>query len=175
MPNWIQGSLKVRGPYDYVKRFLLEGLNTYHEEFNKETNRFESHVLPKTDWLEDTHEYDEHLGREFSMYIKVGKWIYVEGTQRAFITSDYISCYEGSNEKDPLAIVSCEVRQAWGFRPEDWIEISKDYQVDIRLYGFERGLEFGEEIEIVDGEVIKNEEFTYDNWDWDCPFPWFGG
>ena len=36
MPNWIEGSLKVRGNYENVKRFFLDGTNDYtYQDNNK--------------------------------------------------------------------------------------------------------------------------------------------
>lgn len=166
MPNWIQGSLKVRGTYDNVKNFFIKGLNAYRG----------SEMLDTKDWVLDINEYNEPGKREFSMDIKPGTWAYVEDTRRAFVTSDYISFYEGYYKKDPfLVVAACEINQAWYFEEDDWVNISKDYNVDIRLWGLEQGVQFGQEIEIIVGQVTKYEEFKFDDWEWDCPIPWFGG
>lgn len=166
MPNWIQGSLKVRGSYDNVKNFFVKGLNAYRG----------NEMLDKKDWVLDIDEYNEPGEREFSMDIKPDTWVYVEDTRRAFVTSNHICFYEGAYKENPsLVVAACEINQAWCFEEDDWASISKEYNVDIRLWGLEQGVQFGQEIEIIDGEVIKNEEFKYDDWDWDCPLPWFGG
>lgn len=36
---------------------------------------------------------------------------------------------------------------------------------------YEKGLEVQQEIEIIDGEIVKDEEITYDDYKWDCPCP----
>lgn len=51
MPNWIQGSLKVRGTYDNVKNFFIKGLNAYRG----------SEMLDTKDWVLDINEYNERL------------------------------------------------------------------------------------------------------------------
>ena len=68
-----------------------------------------------------------------------------------------------------------KVRQAWDFPEEEWTEISKKYDVDLRLYGIERGMQFCQELEIIKGEVKLSKEKKYKNWDWECPFPYLGG
>ena len=45
----------------------------------------------------------------------------------------------------------------------------------MKIFGVERGMEFCQDIEIADGVVVKSEQITYDDWDWDCPFPEMGG
>lgn len=124
MPNWIRGSLKVRGPYANIKNFFIKGLNAYRG----------SEMLDKKDWVLDINKYNEPGKRKFSMDIKPGTWVYVEDTRRAFVTSEYISFLEGLYDSDPsLVVAACEINQAWYFEEDDWVNISKDYNVDIRL------------------------------------------
>ncbi|HEV6154772.1 TPA: hypothetical protein VZC17_002165, partial [Streptococcus pneumoniae] len=53
---------------------------------------------------------------------------------------------------------------------------SSKFDVDIKIFTFEMGMEFTQEIEISKGEIIKNivnENFT--NYSWDVPFSRLGG
>ena len=45
----------------------------------------------------------------------------------------------------------------------------------MKIQGFERGMEFSQVIEIVDGEIVQDEELHYNDWNWDCPCPEMGG
>lgn len=169
MPNWIEGTLKVRGNLENVKRFIIDGLNEYTLESAYRDNPTSK---PKESWLEieDNKEYGY-----YEININSESEPYVEGTKRAFVSSTNCSVlYYESEWKDP-AIAVMKVRQAWDFPEEEWTEIAKKYNVDLRLYGIERGMQFCQELEIIKGEVKLSKEKKYKNWDWECPFPYLGG
>ena len=172
MPNWISGSLKVRGKPENVKKFFMEGLNKYEDYIDPKTKKYETRPIPREKWVKtDLLDPD---GKEFFFNILDNQWIYVEDTRRAFITGEHeIYCY--INDDDNLMYAASTVNQAWSFDPEDWMVISEKYHIDIRLYGLECGMGFGQEIEIIDGKLTLNTTFGYDNWTWECPFPWMGG
>ena len=172
MPNWCSGSLKLRGQYENLVKFLTEGLNEYNCEWNDEKQQSVETVVPKDKWIHRIEEYGEAGAREFVMEIEPGEWVYVEGTKRAFITSDYIDVAE--NE----IIAAVEISQAWDFRVDNWIDISKKYGLDIKLWGVDHGGNFMHEIEIVKGEVVSDISKHWDNYNdflWECPLPWLGG
>ena len=173
MPNWCSGSLKLRGQYENQVKFLTEGLNEYSYNWDDEKQQSVEIVVPKDKWIRRIEEYEYSGARGFDMEIEPGEWIYVEGTKRAFITSDYIEFTE-ENEN----IITIEINQAWDFRVDDWINISKKYGLDIKLWGVDRGWGFMHEIEIVKGEVISDISKNWDNYNdflWECPLPWLGG
>lgn len=47
--------------------------------------------------------------------------------------------------------------------------------VDLHIFGFEMGMEYTQEVEIIDGEITINEETTYNDYAWDVPFENLGG
>ncbi|MGR5995465.1 hypothetical protein ACT7C9_25025 [Bacillus cereus] len=53
--------------------------------------------------------------------------------------------------------------------------LSKEYNVDIKIYAFEKGMEFNQDVEIHKGEIIKNVEIEFDNYMWECINPNMGG
>lgn len=169
MPNWIEGTLKVRGEIDNVKRFFFEGLNEYSGASIFETN---PQPDPKEKWLqiEDDKEYGYYA-------ITFDCEPHVEGTRRAFVTTpgEYFNAlyYENGWTKPVTSVL--KVRQAWSFNEDEWREISEKYDVDLRLYGIECGLEFCQEIEIIKGEITLSKEVSYEDWNWECPFPYLGG
>lgn len=172
MPNWCSGSLKLRGQYENKVKFLSEGLNEYSCEWNDEERQPVEIVVPKDKWIRRIEEYGEAGAREFVMDIEPGEWVYVEGTKRAFITSDYICIAENDN------VVAVGISQAWDFRADNWIDISKKYDLDIKLWGVDNGWGFMHEIEIVKGEVVSDISKHWDNYNdflWECPLPWLGG
>ena len=179
MPNWISGSLKLRGNYENVKRFFFEGINQYEDIFDEGQQKWVDTLIPKEKWFK-AEEYGEPGARELDIELANG-WTYVEGTRRAFIStnhSSYISVYEHDQEDEDKRFVTaaCEINQAWYFRYEDWIEIAKKYELSIRLWGLECGMCYGREIEIgKDGKIIFSKTLKYNDWDWECPLPWMGG
>lgn len=50
-----------------------------------------------------------------------------------------------------------------------------EYDVDIKIFTFECGMEFTQEIEISKGEIIKNVCYEYDDYQWEFPFSNLGG
>ena len=74
------------------------------------------------------------------------------------------------------------IKQAWAFDGgsstkdlERWTEISTKYNVDIKLFGFECGMEFAQEVIILRGRKPIVNDIQYEDWEWDCPFPNMGG
>lgn len=159
MPNWIKGTLKLRGDRKNIKKFFTEGLEASHwigEE------KLEDQV---------TDESDEH-----NMYFCFKDEPHIIGERRAFITDDYV-CMDMDNETEGFACV--DIKQAWCFTTEgkadEWKAISDKYDLDVKLYGVECGMEFTQEIIILRGKRPIINEKQYADWDWECPFPKMGG
>lgn len=155
MPNWIKGSLKLRGKKEDIRRFFNEGV----EDSAVCDKEHENSVIDKSDggmlWFEF---YNEP---------------YIKTTRRAFIESECAEMY------GDYGVCVVDIKQAWGFDAGDnglqnWKDIAQKYNLDIRLYGIESGMEFCQEI-IITKETFEYKEIKYDNWDWDCPFPRMGG
>lgn len=150
MPNWAEGTLKLRGRRENVASALKEMLlgnegATLEEEYDGTLLRFKN-------------EYD---------------YFYINGTRRAFISSKDIEIWLD----DDFVIIELEdFKQAWAVLADNYTEISSKFDGDIKIFTFEMGMEFTQEIEISKGEIIKNivnENFT--NYSWDVPFSRLGG
>lgn len=154
MPNWIVGTLKLRGQSEDLKRFFNDGVgqSSWHEDDKR----------PIEDFVQTYFD-----GECCEVTLKNEPWI--KGTRRAFIESSYVYWDES------FATIAIEVKQAWGFNAEAFAEISKKFNLDVRLYGFESGMEFCQEIEILKGKITVNNTITYDDWTWECPMPLLGG
>lgn len=154
MPNWIEGTLKLRGLQEKIERFFREGLEPSGWAFFSDKE-------PKT--IDDFVKYNADLN-EFIFTNEP----HIKGTRRAFIQDCNTYTDEGY-------IVCVPIKQAWGFDAEEFSKISKQFDIDIRLYGFEMGMEFCQEIEIIKGEITIDNEISYDDWMWECPMPLMGG
>ncbi len=161
MPNWCEGTLKIRGDIKNVERWCKENINVYIHSFkdgNYSIQRDNDNPV-KIDAGEDEIE------------INVPKDAYIEGTSRNFVEEGY---YLGL-EHNGVMRLALNVKSAWDFESEPYVEMSKDYSIDFRFYGFECGNEFNQEVIIENGELKADNEITYDDYFWECPFPNLGG
>lgn len=94
------------------------------------------------------------------------------GTKRAFIDNDSFKIFL---DDDFLIIELDNFEQAWRAIPDDYIKISDKFNVDIKIFTFEMGMEFTQEIEISKGKILKDIVRKYDNYRWEVPFSNFGG
>ena len=166
MPNWIEGTLKLRGKQKDIKRFIEEGLEA--SIYYGKIDRIENQVIDYSDdsYLDYTFKNNPH----------------VKGTRRMFIRDCSIFMVEDEG-------VCCFlIKQAWAFSGENdnleiLIRIADEYNVDIKLYGIEGGAQFCQEVlvrhgnkeEGRPGRVVYDNVIQYEDWDWECPFPEMGG
>nr|DAK39609.1 MAG TPA: Ferredoxin-like domain in Api92-like protein [Caudoviricetes sp.] len=148
MPNWAEGSLKLRGRSENIASALKEML------------------LNDTVTLEN--EYDGTL-LQFNNTVP---YFYISGTRRAFIDQKQIEVWL---EEEFCTVELDNFKQAWSAIPENYQEISSKFDVDIKIFAFECGNEFTQEIEISKGEIIKNVCYAYDDYQWEVPFSNLGG
>ena len=64
---------------------------------------------------------------------------------------------------------------AWLIDVEYFAEMSKKYDIDFKIYAFEQGKEFNQNLEVVKGEIIKDEVIEFDDYIWECIDPTIGG
>lgn len=154
MPNWCEGTLKVRGKIEDLKKFVLEGLQPvgHFGDMREplEINEYGECEYKGTCWIENTH--------------------------RGFV--DNLDIYFSEFEEDNKPKVIClEARFAWGIEARQLRETCIKYNVDMKIYAFERGMEFNQDIEIVNGEIVRNEEINFKGKDyaWECIMPTMGG
>lgn len=150
MPNWCAGTLRVRGTKYNLTKFVLEGLQPV-THFGSET---------------ETLKIDDY-GR-----IKCER-CWIKGTRRGFILDleEFICDW---NDEGKIAI-GLEAEFAWGISSEELLNSCKQYGVDMRIHAFECGMCFNQIIEIIDGEITKDEEVKFDDYNWDCICPNVGG
>jgi hypothetical protein len=150
MPNWIEGTMKVRGNSENLKNFIENAI-----EANIGKNEYGTDV-----------EYD------------IPDSSYIIGSRSAFVREQCYCYIDYSLDKNQTIIIP--IRQAWSFTPCEgaeqlWINLAKEYSVDLRLQGFECGAKFYQDFAVVNGEITINEVKHYEDWDWECPMPQLGG
>jgi len=166
MPNWIEGTMKLRGKMSDIKRFIDEGIFGYDYTGGIK--------LPKSDYIKDSSLSEDELDYE------IFNNPHVEGTRRMFIRDSHIWM-------NKLEGVCCfNIKQAWSFTSCDADEeklkaLADKYNVDIRLFGIECGMEFIQEVIVhhgndsEKGRIVLNNCIQFEDWDWECPFPEMGG
>jgi hypothetical protein len=150
MPNWAEGTLKLRGRRKNIKSALKEMFIGSDVSISEEMDD-QALILTLT---------------------SINSYFYINNTKRAFIDKNKI---EVLLEEDFEIIEIDDFKQAWRVIPKNYQEFSKKYNVDIKIFVFEQGLQFTQEIEIVDGQITKNETRKYDDYQWDVPFSKLGG
>lgn len=160
MANWCEGCIKIRGEFENVKRFFVEGTTCYKFDFDKKEN------IPDTESVKIIADDNNEFCRKYH-----GE-THINGTRRAFLRG-WVEIYRLKRNKKVTAALW--FKQAWAIDADSFVEISKKYNVDIKILGFDMGMRFSQEVVVIQGELIKDKEKKYRSWDWDCPFPFLGG
>ena len=148
MPNWAEGTIKLRG----IEENIVSALKYMF---------YDNTVAVKEEWDGET-----------LIFETTAPYFYINGTRRGFIETDSL---EFLLDKDFLIIELQDFRQAWEASAENYQEISSKFDVDIKIFTFEKGMKFTQEIEISKGNIIKDICNKFSNYEWDVPFSNLGG
>ena len=154
MPNWMEGTLKIRGKKEDKERFIKEGLGPCAGEHSDDPDYFIKY---------------KELDKDFGCW-NIREDTYVKDTKRMFV-ADSIELWI----EPEIDITFIPIKQAWALIPEDFLQIAKKYNLDLRITGFEMGLGFSQEIEILKGEITICKGDEYKDYWWECPCPTLGG
>lgn len=149
MANFAEGTIKLRGRAENIKSAL----------------KYMFGAVGNITIEEDT-------DGEIITFTTTDSYFYINGTKRAFING---KSFEINLDDDFLIIELNNFMQAWRAIPENYIEISEKFNVDIKIFTFEQGLEFTQEIEISKGKILKDITLKYDNYRWEVAFSNLGG
>ena len=157
MPNWCEGTLKVRGKFNDLRNFILNGL--------RPVNFIGDDVAP----LRPTDDSDTYFCVE-----DIPSHLHMKGTRRHFCQAEYISFWTDDEPTKPIVLL-LSMKAAWAMDSDSLLNLCKEFHVDMKVQGFERGMEFSQIIEIVNGEILQDDKIEYDDWSWDCPCPHLSG
>lgn len=169
MPNWCEGKLKVRGKKEDIMKWLAECVSVLKPDVEKGKPLYDALVYKKD---EDgvSYTYDEEFDE---LHVNVKHDAHIAGTRRNFVEkheNDFSFGAEDGNE-----IIVLPVKAAWTLESEPYEELSKKYGLDFRFYGYERNMEFNQEIEVVKGVTTIDREIKFKDYWWECPDPMLGG
>ena len=159
MPNWIEGKLKIRGDKKNIKRFLEEELEEVIYKNKSSKNKVKAKKF----------KYD-NFRIEATNVMSVFKFT----NTRNYLSETKISTF-GCGESKGKDVLVVGFEAAWLIDAEYFAEMSKKYDIDFKIYAFEQGKEFNQNIEVVKGEIIKDELIEFDDYIWECIDPTIGG
>ena len=170
MPNWCAGNIRLRGTGAAIMEFLKNELKIVG---------YAGHILNPAECNAEVKDYGCELTVEIPEM--ASSWhlrsFYINNTHRNFIEAKSIYAYLGDEEDRAEVQTVCidGFKAAWGIEATPYVEKAKKYGLDIKIVGFEKGMQFAQIIEIVNGELIRDQEIKFDDWDWECLMPNMGG
>lgn len=166
MPNWCEGNIRLRGSKEAIKKFLENEIL-----FTVTENALSSKTLPAV--VTDVYG-DLQVSR--GQTEKGASWdaFYIKDTRRNFIDGTSFEVYVDDEDEHQVVCID-GFKAAWGVDPSPYVEKAKKHGIDIRIVGFERGMQFMQVVEIVNGELVAYEEKQFGDWYWECPMPNMGG
>lgn len=168
MPNWCEGNMRLRGRPEAIIDFLKNEITCVARKPGS------LDVVERKPDIKECYG-DITLKMPVKMDGLIWKCFYIKGTRRNFLENEKsITVYVDDCTEITTAYVP-DFKAAWGIKPEPYVEKSKKYGIDIKIFGFECGMEFEQVVEVVNGTLIRNEEITYDDWAWECPMSHLGG
>lgn len=168
MPNWCEGNVRFRGTKKNIKSFLLNEIVSCRYVDHETGVIEEKPVIDDRDYCIIITKPNDH------------SWFYIKGTRRNFFETDVIEVWM-EEENDDKEIVVCvdDFRVAWSFeKSEKWREFVKQYDFDVKMTGYEKGMHFSQIKTILRDGTEKDEIHEYLNdadWMWNCPQPNNGG
>ena len=127
MANWVKGKLKIRGKPEDIKRWVEECLHCYFTKWFRDGSY--------EDELVDDAVVFEHDPKAREMRLDTIEDAYIEGTKRNFVEK---GVYGDSYREDEKPILVVSMKAAWNVDETPYIEMSKKYNVDFRVYGYEK-------------------------------------
>ena len=173
MPNWCEGNIRFRGACKDIKALVENELVCVgHVAGDKGWNIVESKPIV------DTSGYQLSVRMPNNGEGIIFAAFHIKGTRRSFLDGNAVEFdgwYETDDEREVKTLICSSFKAAWGVEAKPYIDLSKKYDVDIHIFGWECGLEFAQEIEILRGELVKDKEIKYEDWGWECPMAYLGG
>lgn len=162
MPNWCEGYLKIRGKKEDIVNFVENEIRLVKTE-----NIFSEPDYLEIKMIDDLGEYRFNYKKSFR------EFLHLKNTRRFFVESEEISFY---HFEDEVVYLTLEIKQAWCIDIQELlVEHSKKYHVDFNIYASESGMEFEQYITVVNGELVKNEEKVYIDFQFEAINPRLGG
>ena len=162
MPNWCEGYLKIRGKKEDIVNFVENEISLL-----KSKDIFSEPEYLEIKMIKGSYEYRFEHKNSYKEYLRL------KNARRFFVESEEISFYY---HKDEVCYLTLEIKQAWYIDVQELLmEHSKKYHVDFNIYASESGMKFEQYITVINGELVKNEEKEYTDFQFEAINPELGG
>lgn len=159
MRNWVEGKLKIRGDKKDIKRFLEEELEEVIYKNKSSKNKVKAKKFKYNNFR-----------IEATNVMSVFKFT----DTRNYLSETKISTFGcGESKGKDVLVVGFEAANL--IDTKFFINMSEKYNLDFKIYGFEQGREFNQDVEVVAGKIIKDEVIEFDDYIWECIDPTIGG
>lgn len=160
MPNWMEGTFRARGKLADLKKFLSEGVR--HISYGKLEVDFDDH--DNGSWVTFSG-YDPTYG----VALNCEKRHYICCGDEGFNIIKFKPSTDEFYFATPLMV-------AWGIHRDSLNSLAKQYNIDIKVNGFERGMCAEEWYEVFrDGSIRQDSHTYFDNYGWEGTMPCLGG
>lgn len=162
MPNWCEGTFRARGKLENIKRFILEGI----EAAANDVCRIKE-IEPESSDCKASFEVESYYGM---LWLKDTKRQFIEPREKSIL-----NIYDVPG-KTGIGIFMEPFKGAWAINEEDMMTIAKDYQIEVKVNGYEMGGRFEQTVEVDAHGIFRERKYKYYvDYDWDCPMPLLGG
>lgn len=158
MANFCQGILKIRGEKQDICNFIENNLTFYPDPSNL-TNKM---------YFRKGFESLYEVGYELSYD---ARYTHLNNSNRHHIKESEIIVYD----RDDYWLACVTLIACWDIDIDYLVEVSKQYNIDLKIYAFEKGMEFNRDIEIHKGKTIKDNTIKFKDYMWECIDPTIGG
>ena len=167
MPNWCEGNIRIKGKQKDIKRFLMSEIVCC--KYEKDFTTVE--LMPKVK--------DDDYSMTFEKPCE-SSWFYFRNTARNFIESELFEVWcEAENPEEEIIVCIDNFKAAWSFeRCKAWKDFTKQYNIDVKMFGYDQGMMFSQIKTILRDGTEKEEVKEYASWQewmWNCPQPNNGG
>lgn len=153
MANWAKGVLRVHGRNKDLINFMKNGFR-----------EAACSGVPAPEVITANDEVILHCEGE----------LYVRESCRMFSEDREIS-FDWDGQPENENTFAFNVKQVWTVLSKDLQTLSQKYKINFRITAYEKGMEFSQEIEVIEGKITKEIIRKYNDYLWECENPLIGG
>lgn len=171
MPNWAEGNIRVRGKRENIIRYIQENAISIYALQNGKYEERPIHLE------EDSGGYELLMEKN----PETDDCLWFKDSNRQFIDFDGSDSFSGEFSDDDKHTNKDQVlflpsfKGAWGVDNECFRKAALEFKVDIRIFVWERGLEWSSISTFFRDGHVETESRTYADWLWESALPNYGG
>lgn len=171
MPNWAEGNIRIRGKRENIIWYIQENLVP---QYALKDGQYESRPIQLEEtaggfelMLEKNPETDDFV------WFKDSKRQFIDFNGSYYMTGEFSDDDKHTNKDQVLFLT--DFKGAWGVDSECFRKAAQEYKVDIRIFVWERGMEWSSVSTFFRDGHVENDSRTYSDWLWESALPNYGG